>query len=200
MFYTTADGHPFEHNPLTAIVSPRPIAWISTRSADGVDNLAPHSLYNLTAYAPPQLMFSSTMTKPDQTRGKDTLANIEATGVFAISTTEYAAREAVNASSGGFAKDVDEFAAVGIAKAECRTIDCPFVADAPATFECRLDRVIDLPGQQNYVVLGFIEAVHLRDDCIVDGRFEVKTYKPLARLGYLDFAFVGDTFEMPRPG
>ena len=199
MFYTTDTGHPFPHNPLSAIVTPRPIAWISSRSDDGVDNLAPYSFFNLTAYAPPQVMFASTLTKPDQARSKDTVSNIEANGVFCINVAEYAAREAVNASSAPVARDVDEFLQAGVEKAACETIACARVAHAPAALECRLNRVIDLPGENNHLVLGFIEAVHIRDDCIVEDRFEVKTYKPLTRLGYQDYGAIEETFVLPRP-
>ncbi len=199
MFYATTDGHPFRHNPLSAIVTPRPIAWISTRDEGGADNLAPYSFFNLTAYEPAQVMFASTLSKPDRTRSNDTVSNIETSGVFCINVAEYAARDAVNASSAPLGREVDEFAHAGIEKAACKTIDCARVANAPASLECRLNRVIDLPGENNHLVLGFVEAVHIRDDCIVEDRFEVKTYQPLTRLGYKDYGAIEETFVLKRP-
>ena len=176
MFYTTNDGHPFRHNPLSAIVTPRPIGWISTRDRDGNDNLAPYSFFNLAAYTPPQVMFASTLTKDDQLRSKDTVSNIEQTGVFCVNVADYRSRDAVNASSQTLEKNLDEFEHSGVEKAKCECISMSRVLNAPASLECRLDRVIDLKGENNHLVLGEIVAVHIREDCIVDDRFEVSRY------------------------
>lgn len=192
MFYRPEDGHGLPHNPFNAIVSPRPIGWISSRGAEG-DNLAPYSFFNAVAYVPPQVMFAST-------GAKDSLANLRETGVFAVNIVDYAAREAMNASSAAAARGVDEFALAGVAKAECETIPCPRVADAPATLECRMTQIIPLQGKANFLILGEVTGIHLRDDCVVDGRFDVTRFAPLARLGYKDYAVVREVFEMPRPG
>lgn len=192
MFYRPEDGHGLPHNPFNAIVSPRPIGWISSRGSEG-DNLAPYSFFNAIAYVPPQVMFSSTGPK-------DSLANIRETGVFAVNIVEFAAREAMNASSAAVEPGVDEFALAGIDKAECGTIDCPRVADAPATLECRMTQIIALPGNINFLVLAEVTGVHLRDDCVVDGRFDVTRFAPMARLGYKDYAAVREVFQMTRPG
>lgn len=191
MFYRPADGHGLPHNPFNAIVSPRPIGWISTRGADG-DNLSPYSFFNAVAYVPPQVMFASTGVK-------DSLTNIRETGVFAVNIVELAALEAMNATSKSHPRGTDEFDVAGIAKAECRTIDCPRVADAPATLECRLIEVITLKGEANFLILGEVTGVHMRDDCVIDGRFEVTQYVPLARLGYKDYAAVRAVFSLTRP-
>lgn len=199
MFYRPEDGHGLPHNPLNAIVTPRPIGWISTRSAEGVDNLAPYSFCNLVAYTPPQVMFASTGSKPDQAPDKDSVANIRATGVFCVNIAGYADRAALNASSATLPKEVDEFAHAGVAAADCETIACARVATAPATLECRLTQIVPLLGRSNVMVLGEVTGIHLRDDCLRDGRFDVLSFQPLARLGYRDFARVTETFEMTRP-
>ena len=199
MFYRPADGHGLPHNPFNAIVTPRPIGWISTRDAQGRNNLAPYSFFNATAYVPPQVMFTSTTTKPDQGDTKDSVANIRETGVFCVNVVEYAMRDAMNASSATLPKEVDEFAHAGVAVAECETIDCPRVAGAPASLECRMTQIITLEGQNNWMVLGEVTGVHLRDDCIRDGRFDVTVYQPLTRLGYRDYAVIRDLFELARP-
>ncbi len=199
MFYRPQDGHGLPHNPFNAIVTPRPIGWISTRSADGVNNLAPYSFFNGIAYTPPQVMFSSTGVKPDQTESKDSLANIRETSVFCVNVVEYAARDAMNASSATLAKDVDEFAHAGLEPVECDTIACARVGGAPASLECKLTEIVQLPGASNWLVLGEVTGVHLRDDCIVDGRFDVSTYQPLTRLGYRDYSRVSEVFEIIRP-
>jgi flavin reductase (DIM6/NTAB) family NADH-FMN oxidoreductase RutF len=199
MFYKPADGHGLPHNPFNAIVSPRPIGWISSRDEDGVRNLAPYSFFNATAYVPPQVMFTSTTAKDDQDGTKDSVANIRATGVFCVNVVEYAMRDAMNASSATLPKEVDEFDHAGVAAAECSTIDCPRVAEAPAALECRLVRVLDLEGEGNFMVLGEVTGIHIRDDCLRDGRFDVSVFQPLARLGYRDYTRVTDLFELARP-
>ena len=200
MFYRPADGHGLPHNPFSAILAPRPIAWVSTRGGDGTENLAPYSFFNAVAYTPPQVMFASTGRKPDRARGKDSLANIEETRVFCINVVEYAAREAMNRSSGPWPKETDEFTLGGVERTPCDTIACSRVAHAPASLECRLTQVIDLLGPGNHLILGEVIGVHLRDDCLVDGRFDVTRFQPVARLGYRDYAVVREVFEMTRPG
>ena len=199
MFYRPEDGHGLPHNPFNAIVSPRPIGWISSRSADGVDNLAPYSFFNATAYVPPQVMFTSTSAKADQGQTKDSVANIRETGVFCVNVVEYAMRDAMNASSATLGKDVNEFEVAGLTAAACDTIACLRVADAPASLECKLSQVITLQGEGNFMVLGEVTGVHIRDSCIVNGRFDVTTFQPLARLGYSDYTRVADLFELVRP-
>ncbi len=199
MFYRPEDGHTLPHNPFNALITPRPIGWISTRSSDGVANLAPYSFFNGTAYDPPQVMFATTGSKPDQGDTKDSLANIRDTGVFCVNIVEFSARDAMNASSETLAKGVDEFAHAGIVPAECETINCPRVADAPAALECTLNQIIDLPGPANRLVLGTVCGIHIRDNCLRDGRFDVTSFQPLARLGYRDYTRVSEVFELARP-
>jgi flavin reductase (DIM6/NTAB) family NADH-FMN oxidoreductase RutF len=188
------------HNPFGALVTPRPIGWISTRGATGSDNLAPYSFFNAVAYDPPQVMFASTSTKPDRDDTKDSVANIHDTGVFAVNIVSYAMRDAMNQTSGSWDKDTDEFALAGIAKSRCRTIDCPFVTDAPAVLECKLTQIVRLPGPTNFVVFGEVTGVHMQDEFIVDGAFDVTRFRPLARLGYRDYCVVSDVFSLSRPG
>ncbi len=199
MFYRPEDGHGLPHNPFNAIVTPRPIGWISTRSADGVNNLAPYSFFNAVAYEPPQVMFASTSAKPDQIGTKDSVANILETGVFCVNIVEYAMRDAMNASSAALPREDDEFTHAGLETAECSTIPCSRVAAAPAALECKLTRVITLPGDANRVVFGEVVGIHMRDDCLVDGTFDVTRYVPLARLGYRDYSAVRELFSLTRP-
>ncbi|QBF32926.1 flavin reductase family protein [Thalassococcus sp. S3] len=199
MFYRPEDGHGLPHNPFNAIVTPRPIGWISSRDAQGRDNLAPYSFFNAVAYVPPQVMFASTGAKPDQDNTKDSVANIAETGVFCVNIVEYALRDAMNASSETLAKEVDEFTHAGLEAAECDTIPCARVAAAPAALECRLTRIVTLPGASNTVVFGEVTGVHIRDDVLNDGRVDVTRYEPLSRLGYRDYTRVREVFELMRP-
>ncbi len=199
MFYRPEDGHGLPHNPFNAIVTPRPIGWISTRSADGRDNLAPYSFFNAVAYVPPQVMFSSTHSKEDRGDTKDSVANIRETGVFCANIVEYAMKDVMNATSQTFPLEVDEFQQVGIEKAECDTIACSRVAHAPASLECEVVEIVALRGGVNHLVIGEVKGVHMRDDCIVDGMFDVTRFKPLTRLGYRDYSVITELFSLKRP-
>ncbi len=199
MFYLPKDGHGLPHNPFNAIVTPRPIGWISSRSRDGNDNLAPYSFFNAIAYEPPQVMFASTGSKPDQTDAKDSLANIRDTGIFCVNIVEYAMRDAMNASSASLPATTDEFAHAGLERAECATIPCARVANAPATLECKVTDIVALKGSLNTMVMGEVTGVHMRDDCIINGVFDVTTFRPLARLGYRDYTSVTELFSVTRP-
>jgi flavin reductase (DIM6/NTAB) family NADH-FMN oxidoreductase RutF len=200
VFYRPEDGHGLPHNPFNALVVPRPIGWISTRGATGHDNLAPYSFFNAVAYTPPQVMFASTSRKPDRGDTKDTVAQIRETGVFCVNIVELAAAEAMNRTSGAWDAGVDEFVAAGLDKADCQIIPCVRVAGAPAALECRLSQVVTLEGRSNVLVLGVVVGVHIRDDVLNDaGRVDVTRFRPLSRLGYMDYAAVGETFEMVRP-
>lgn len=200
MFYRPKDGHGLPHNPFNALITPRPIGWISTRDSNGVDNLAPYSFFNGVAYTPPQVMFANTGAKPDQDGTKDSVANIRDTGVFCVNIVAAAMTEAMNVSSGPWDADADEFAMAGLDKVQATTVDCAYVAGVPAVLECTLTQIVDLAGDANMVVFGEVTGVHLRDDCLVDGIFDVTTFQPLARLGYRDYTVVKDLFTLKRPG
>jgi len=200
MFYRPEDGHGWPHNPFNAIVTPRPIGWISTRGADGSENLAPYSFFNAVAYVPPQVMFSSTGAKDDRDGTKDSVSNIRETGVFCVNIVEYAMKDAMNLTSGPWPREIDEFEKAGIARAECETIACSRVADAPANLECRLTRIVKLPGEANFAVFGEVTGVHLRDDCLKDGIFDVLSFNPLTRMGYRDYSVIREKFSLNRPG
>ncbi len=200
MFYRPEEGHGLPHNPFNAIVTPRPIGWISTRGADGQDNLAPYSFFNAVAYVPPQVMFASTSAKPDRGDTKDSVANIRETGVFCVNIVSEALRDAMNQTSGAWGREVDEFTDAGLEKADCETIACSRVAASPASLECKLTQIVQLPGEANFVVFGEVIGVHMRDDCMVEGRFDVTLFNPLTRLGYQDYSVIRETFSLRRPG
>ncbi|WP_422029665.1 flavin reductase family protein [Roseovarius sp.] len=200
MFYKPEDGHGLPHNPFNAIVTPRPIGWISTRGSDGSENLAPYSFFNAVAYVPPQVMFASTSAKEDRDGTKDSVANIRDTGFFCVNIVEYAMRDVMNKTSGPWEKDVDEFELAGIERTDCETIPCSRVANAPASLECKLTQIVQLPGEANFTVFGEVTGIHMRDDCLVDGIFDVLRFNPLARMGYRDYTVVREKFALKRPG
>jgi flavin reductase (DIM6/NTAB) family NADH-FMN oxidoreductase RutF len=200
MFYRPADGDGLPHNPFNAIVTPRPIGWISTRGTDGSENLAPYSFFNAVAYVPPQVMFASTSAKEDRGDTKDTVANARETGVFCVNVVEYAMRDVMNRTSGPWPKETDEFALAEIARTECDTIPCSRVAAAPANLECRVTQIVKLEGEANFAVFGEVTGVHMRDDCLKDGIFDVLSFNPLTRMGYRDYSVIRESFALKRPG
>lgn len=155
------------------------------------DNLAPYSFFNAVADDPPQVIFAGGR--------KDSIRNVEETRVFAVNIVSAEAISVMNQSSKAHPRGVDEFAMVGVARGECESINCPRVLDAPATLECRATQVLTLEGEDNFLVLGTVIGVHLRDDCLVAGRFDVTRYRPVSRLGYRDYAVIDSIFEMTRP-
>lgn len=140
-FYEPAHGHGLAHDPLNAIVAPRPIGWISTRSAAGVRNLAPYSFFNLLNYSPPLIGFSST-------GWKDSVANVAETGEFVWNLATRAQAEAMNASAAIVAAEVDEFALAGLEGQPSRLVRPDRVAGSPAQFECRLTQLIRLESKE----------------------------------------------------
>ncbi|MGB0959455.1 MAG: flavin reductase family protein [Halocynthiibacter sp.] len=199
MFYEPQNGHGLPHNPFNALITPRPIGWISTRSAEGIDNLAPYSFFNGVAYSPPQVMFATTSRKDDQKIGKDSLANIIATKEFCVNIVAADDIDRMNATSDTFPKHISEFDAANIERAPCERINVARVANAPVNLECKLSQVVQIEGADNHVVFGEVIAVHMRDDCIVNGRFDISTFTPLARLGYRDYTSVEHIFSVTRP-
>lgn len=196
----TGRHHGLPHDPFKALVVPRPVGWISTLDANGAANLAPYSFFNAVSDRPPMLMFSSG-------GHKDSLRNIEATGEFTCSIATWALREAMNLSSAAVAPGVDEFELAGLGKAASRFVKPPRVAESPAAFECRLWKTLPMPAprpgaESAYnVVFGLVVGIYIDDAFIKDGVVQSGLMRPLARLGYMDYAVLTpeSLFTMNRP-
>ena len=193
------------YGPFKAIISPRPIGWISSYDENGVANLAPYSFFNAVSEIPPMVMFVSApdARKPSDAQHhnpKDSLHNIRITGEFGVNIVSAAQKEAMVASSATLSPQVDEFSAAGLAKMKARDIKAPLVAGAPAHLECRLYDMLDLPGTDKragcVMVLGHVISIHIDDDYIQNGKLDVTKYQPVARLGYKDYATITDIYEM----
>lgn len=203
MFYETATGrHGLRYNPLKACVVPRPIGWISSLSADGAVNLAPFSFFNLLSYDPPFVMFSAGAHEDDGGR-KDTVRNVEATGEFVYSMATWAQREQMNLTASITDRAVDEMAAAGLEPLPSRLVKPPRVKGSPVHFECRLHRVVPLPGRtpaaNHALVIGEVVAVHIDDGVLTpDGRVDLLKIRPIARLGYKDYTVVDAIFQMDK--
>lgn len=205
MFYRPgAQGHGLPRNPFNALITPRPIAWVSTRASDGAPNLAPFSFFSGAAYEPPIVSVAFTGAKLGARKGerKDSLANIRETKEFAVNIVSTALKDAMNATSAHLAPGEDEFAAAGVTEAPCEMIAAPRVAESPATFECRLVRLVELPNDgegENCTVFGEVVGVHISDAILNEGFVDPTRFQPLARMGYLDYTSVTEVFTMKRP-
>jgi len=201
MFYQPKDGHGLPHDPFKAIVSPRPIAWVSSLSTEGVANLAPYSFFNAVADAPPMLMISSSPQASNV--DKDTLENILNTGEFVVHIVPHAMRDAMNVTSGGYDHNDDEFIRAGLEKAPSHMIAPPRIANAPVAMECRHHVNLGFPGRNgvrgSHVIFGEVVGIHIADEALVDGMLDVTRYNPLARLGYMDYSAVKEVFSLDRP-
>lgn len=200
-FYEPAHGHGLPHDPFNAIVGPRPIGWIGSRSAEGIANLAPYSFFNAFNYTPPIVGFASIGRK-------DSLRNIEATGQFTWNLATRPLAEAMNASAAMVPSEVDEFALAGLQMAPSRLIDAPRVAASPVSFECRLSQLLQLhsaSGQavETWLVLGEVVGVHLAHAALDDGVYDPAKVQTILRAGGpADYFEVQPQarFRMRRPG
>ena len=195
--YEPANGHRLPHDPLNAIVAPRPIGWVSTVSADGVPNLAPYSFFNLFNYNPPIIGFSSM-------GWKDSVANIEATGEFVWNLATRPQAEAMNATSA--MTDADEFALAGIDTLPSTLVAPPRVAGSPVQFECRTTQIVRLTDHlggdiDTWLVLGEVVQVHIDPALLDDGVYRTERARPILRGGGAgDYFELGERFDMRRPG
>ncbi len=199
-FYEPRDGHGLPHDPFNAIVGPRPIGWISSRSGDGALNLAPYSFFNAFNYTPPIVGFASI-------GHKDTLRNIEQTGEFAWSLVTRPLAEAMNQSCAPVPPEVNEFALAGLTPAASRVIAVPRVAESPVSFECRCTQIVQLQkasGEQvpTWLVLGEVVGVHIANALLTDGIYDTAAAGHVLRGGGpADYFSIGpeQLFRMARP-
>lgn len=176
---------------LTATVVPRPIAWISSRSAAGVGNLAPHSFFTVAAADPPIVQFTSV-------GDKDTLRNVRETGEFVVNLASAPMVDSINASSARFDPLVDEAEALGVRLEPSVRVSVPRVADAPASIECRLHSMIELGDST--VVLGAVLAVTVLSSALAaDGLPDIAELRPVSRLGRNEWGHPPEVFELDRP-
>ncbi|AJY46552.1 flavin reductase family protein [Martelella endophytica] len=199
MFYTTdTNAHGLPHDPFKAIVSPRPIGWIGSRSSAGQDNLGPYSYFNAVSDRPKVVMFSSSGIK-------DSARNIQETGVFTVSLAGLALAQQMNTSSAPLQSGESEFVAAGLTAVQGRLVDAPFVGEAYAALECRMTAIMDVPTldgvpSSNTMIFGQVVGIHIREDAITEaGRLDMAKVRPLGRMGYMDYCASGDIFEMKRP-
>lgn len=198
MFYNTAENrHGLSHDPFKAIVSPRPIGWIGSVSSSGAFNLAPYSFFNAICDTPKLVMFSSSGFK-------DSVRNIQETREFTCNLAGKHLQNQMNLTSTPAPHGASEFELAGLTPVRGELVAAPYVGEAFAALECRLTQFFQpdtSSGTQadNFVVIGEVVGIHIREEAVKNGRLDMATVRPLGRMGYMDYCDAGDVFEMLRP-
>ena len=187
----------FPHDPFKALVTPRPIGWISTVSARGEINLAPYSYFNAFSSNPPIVGFSSEGDKDSSTFAVET-------GEFVWSMATWELRDQMNASAASLARGASEFKHARLESAPSRLVRPPRVAASPAAFECRVTELVklkDVDGSDSgrRLVLGRVVGIHVDERFVRQGRVDSAAMRPIARGGYDEYSVVEQVFSMPRP-
>ncbi|MGV2099244.1 flavin reductase family protein [Rhizobium sp. 21-4511-3d] len=198
MFYPTdTNKHGLAHDPFKAIVAPRPIGWIGTKGTDGSLNLGPYSFFNAISDRPKLVMFSSSGRKHSQQNARET-------GVFTCSFVSRNLIDQMNLSSATVPYGVNEFEFSGLTAKQGEIVDAPYVAEAFAVLECKVTEIIEPRGlsgepSENVMVIGEVVGIHIDETIIREGRLDMAIARPVARMGYMDYAEGSDVFELMRP-
>ncbi len=203
MFYDPdiKKSHGLPHDPFKSLVAPRPIGWISTVSTDGHVNLAPYSFFNAVCYNPCIVMFSSSGL-PDDPQ-KHSWRNAEETGEFVCNIVSEELKDQMNTTSAHVARGVDEFELAGLTAEPSEKVKPPRVKESPAHLECKYLRTVEFESEEAHhthgVVFGHVVGIHIRDDILTDGMVDTLKFRPVARLGYMEYTVVDNVFSMGRP-
>jgi flavin reductase (DIM6/NTAB) family NADH-FMN oxidoreductase RutF len=193
---------PLTHNPLNALVAPRPIGWITTVSGKGECNLAPFSYFNAFSADPPIVGFAPN-AKPGDGGAKDSLANVRVVPEFTVSVVSAELARQMNATSKPVPHGVNEYEIAGLEAGKSKLVRPPYVAIARAVLECRVFNIVALPKgnthRGGHLVLGEVIGIHIDDDLITDGKVNGQALHQVARLGYFDYTTVDTLFEILRP-
>ena len=198
--YEPSRGHGLRHDPLNAIIAPRPIGWVSTLSGRGVANLAPYSFFNAFNYTPPIVGFSSI-------GWKDSVANAAETRQFCWNLATVALAEQMNLTCAPAPPEIDEFDLAGLTKAPSTRVAPPRVLESPVNFECQVSQIVQLRAAGGgeigaWLVLGEVVAVHIDRAAITDGVYDILAAQPIMRAGGLGDYYrirAEDRFAMRRP-
>ncbi len=180
---------------LTGSVVPRPIAWVTTISADGLCNAAPFSVYTFVSIEPPMLMLN--IGRVD--RQKDTARNILETGCFVVNVTVRDQMEAMNASSAPYPEGVSETSELGIELVPSTLVAAPRIAGSPVNMECKFNRVINFGTGQSECYIGEVVMWHVADHLHSNGKIDQEGLNPIGRVGGAVYASVGEFVPMEAP-
>ena len=179
---------------LAGSVVPRPIAWVSSCSRDGVLNLAPFSFFTVASRQPPMLAISIGPRTGGEDYAKDTLTNLRETQEFVINIVSMQLANAMHETAINHAPDVDEFSRAGVTPADCEVIKTPRVAEAKISMECTVEHMLKLGS--DYLVVGQMQRYHIEDELISNGRIDLKALDPLGRMAG-NFTKIETLFDLP---
>lgn len=205
MFYEPdKKNHGLPRDPFKSLVVPRPIGWISTVDEQGRPNLAPYSFFNAVASDPPCVMFAAGL-RPKSTDQKDSHRNAELTGEFVVNLATYDLRLQMNQSSADNPAGVNEFETSGLETLPSTFVKAPRVKGSPVHLECKYLQTVEMPSwdpeRGNYVIFGRVVGIHIDDSVITENGFvDVTRFRPISRLGYMEYAVVNEVFSLNRPG
>jgi flavin reductase (DIM6/NTAB) family NADH-FMN oxidoreductase RutF len=183
---------------LAGLVVPRPIAWVSTVSAAGQANIAPHSFFNAVSTDPPIVYFASTRNSRHDPAGlKDTLRNIRDTKEFVINVVSRDLLEPMNMTAIECPPEIDEFTLAGLAKAASLVVRPPRVGNAKAVMECRLRQMLTMGDAT--MIFGDVLHVGISDSVWVGGRVDISRLQPVGRLAGSEYALVNQVCRLARP-
>ncbi len=200
MYLEIKDLAPVEcYQALVAAVIPRPIAWVSTISKEGVDNLAPYSFFTVVSCQP--MVLCVTEIFPRDMQHKHTLTNLQQTGECVVNIVDSAAAELMNATSASYAVDQDEFAELGIEKVASIRVKAAGVAISPVRFECQLREIIcisDQPMGGSMMLLNVV-ALHAEDRCVIGDKIDTLKVGAIGKMGGNFYSSTDTSFELVRP-
>lgn len=176
---------------INALVVPRPIAWVSTVSADGVANLAPFSYYAVLSPRPPTVCFSCTGER-------DTLRNVRHTGDFVANVVPESLAHQMNLTAADFPPSESEFAAAGLTPLQSDVVKAPRLLESPASLECVVEREFAV-GAGSVVFVGRVVRIHVVGEVIRDGRVDVSAFRPVGRLAGSGYVYAGEFVRLVRP-
>ena len=191
-----SEPHGLAHDPVTSLVVPRPIGWLSTIGPNGTVNLAPYSFFNLVGAKPPFVMFASNPRKHSQ-------YNAETNGEFVVNIATFDLRNEMNQSGAHYGDELSEPEIIGLEMIPCRFVEPPRVARSPIALECVYRQTVLLTRSNGAatttsVVIGEVVNIYIDDSVIRDGLVDLAHVRPIARLGYMDYSVVDNTFTMLR--
>ena len=204
MFYETSkNNHGLKYNPFKSCIIPRPIAWITSISNDGIDNCAPYSFFNGVASNPPMVMFANNGLSLNKKSPKDTFCNIKNNREFVVNLSTYENKDKMNQTCTNLSSDQSEIVFANLETIKSKLVKPKSLKISPINIECTLYKIVDLPvvnaNEYNGIIIGKVIGINIDDNYIKDGIVNVKKLKPLARLGYMDYSVVDNIFTMNRP-
>jgi len=184
---------------LTGLVVPRPIGWIGTADTESRPNLAPYSFFQAVASNPPTVLFSAGVANGHE---KDSLLNARTTGEFTVNLVDMGLSDAMNSSSTPLGRGESEFDFAGLTPEPSVDVSAPRVAEAKASFECRVSQLVELgsPPAENVVVFGEIVRFHVDDDVLDGTRINHEVLDAVGRMAGNGYVTTRDRFDLTRPG